>query len=199
VGLTAENTSSATPVWGVIAEVRSQRFTGKVAVGAAPRISVWCRDGQIYLVERDDDAAIQTRLVTSGLISPEDLAHGVALVDGRISLGRLFQRVPHLDRNAVLGSLQRWNEATLDAIADLAADPVEREAGALHPADIDDWVTPSVPLAPPPTLPLTPLPTLAPHPLHSPPGGRPNITPATDDLASRIWRMVDEITMKEGS
>ena len=126
VGLTAENAASAAPVWGVIAEARSQRFTGKVSVGAAPRVAVWCRDGQVYLVERDDDAAVQTRLVTSGLVSPEDLAHGVMLVEGRVSLGRLFQRVPRLDRAQVVGALQRWNDATLDAIADLSADQSNR-------------------------------------------------------------------------
>ena len=224
MGLTAENAASAAPVWGVIAEARSQRFTGTVSVGAAPRVTVWCRDGHVYLVERDDDAAVQTRLVTSGLVSPEDLAHGVMLVEGRVSLGRLFQRVPRLDRAQVVGALQRWNDATLDAIADLSADPVEREAGVIHPADIDDWVTPSTPLLAAPLLaapshsapsltaprlaeqaapvvPILPLPHLpaaqpvialaaAPQP--------PLIPPPADDIASRIWRMVDaELTTKE--
>jgi hypothetical protein len=201
VGLTAENAASAAPVWGVVAEMRSQRFTGRVAVGAAPRVTMWCRDGQIYLAERDDDAALQTRLVMSGLVSPEDLAHGVTLIDGRISLSRLFQRVPRLDRQVVLGAVQRWNDATLDAIADLSADPVEREDGAIHPADIDDWLAPSVPLTP--AAPLLPLPTLAAAPLSAtstPSTGRVATPPPVfDDMASRIWQMVDSIIPKEPS
>lgn len=189
------------PVWGVVAQLSAERFTGKVAVGAAPRVTLWCLDGAVYLTERDDDVALQTRLVTSGLVNPEQLAHGVMLVDDRVSLARLFQRVPDLDRNAILMSLRRTNEATLAAISDLSADPVERVAGMLHPTGVAEWgitmVTPPPPPPPAllptaPTLPTLPqLPTLAGAPRIVETGRVEPSAALADDIASRIWRMVD--------
>lgn len=188
------------PVWSVVAQIGTDRFTGRVAVGAAPRVSVWALDGVVYLVERDDDAAVQTRLVTSGLVSPEQLAHGVMLVDGRVSLARLFQRVPDLDRNGVLQALRRANDSTLSAIADLSADPVERTPALLHPADIAEWGIAVASAAPAPLTILPPTPTIAAVPTLPTLAGTPRpvatgrVEPTAaldDDIASRIWRMVD--------
>ena len=93
--------SGADPIWGFIALIGSERYTGEAAVGIDPRVRLFAVDGRVYFAEREGDAPIGTRLVNCGAVSTTQLEAGVVQIGETTSLARLFQRQPTIDRDAV--------------------------------------------------------------------------------------------------
>ena len=52
------------PIWGFVALIGTERFTGEAAVGLDPRVRLFAVDGRIYFAEREGEAST----------SPESLA-----------------------------------------------------------------------------------------------------------------------------
>lgn len=132
--------SGSDPIWGFVALVRSELFTGEAAVGLDPRVRLFAVEGHIYFAEREDDAPVGTRLVNCGAISANQLARGAVHAGGNESLARLFQRDVTIDRDAVELTVASSTESLLAAIA---ANPVGMpEVSPLrhHSAGLHHWL-----------------------------------------------------------
>lgn len=135
--------SGSDPVWGFVALLRSEQFTGEAAVGLDPRVRLFAVEGHIYCAEREDDAALSTRLVRSGAITAMQLARGSVQAGAAESLARLFQRDATIDRDAVELSVASSTEALLAAIANNPVGMPEVFPLRHHPAGIHHWMLPS--------------------------------------------------------
>ena len=138
--------SGSDPIWGFVALVGSELFTGEVAVGLDPRVRLFAVDGRIYFAEREDDAAVGARLVNCGAISMMQLARGVVQAGGHESLARLFQRDATIDRDAVELTIEVSTESLLATIANNPVGMPEVFPLRYHPAGIHNWLHPTPPV-----------------------------------------------------
>jgi hypothetical protein len=150
------------PIWGFVAQLGSERFTGEAIVGGHPRVHLFADEGHVYFAEREIDAPLSSRLVTTGVISAEQLARGAVHVGGSLSLARMFQRDPSIDRDAVELTLQMLTDSLLEAEAQRPVAQVELVPLRHHPSGIDQWARST-----PAPLPL-PDPSTAPVPMPAP-------------------------------
>ncbi len=139
--------SGSDPIWGFVALVGSEMFTGEAAVGLDPRVRLFAVDGHIYFAEREDDAAVATRLVNCGAITAMQLARGVVQAGGQESLARLFQRDATIDRDAVELTIETATENLLATIAPNLVGMPEVFPLRHHPAGLHHWLR-DAPLAP---------------------------------------------------
>ncbi len=137
--------SGSDPIWGFVAVVRSERFTGEAAVGLDPRVRLFAVDGHIYFAEREDDAPVGTRLVNCGAISTLQLARGVVQAGGHESLARLFQRDATIDRDAVELTIASSTETLLATIANNPVGMPEVFPLRHHATGIHHWLRPTPP------------------------------------------------------
>ena len=132
--------SGSDPIWGFVALVGSELFTGEAAVGLDPRVRLFAVDGRIYFAEREDDAALGTRLVNCGAISTMQLARGAVQAGGQESLARLFQRDATIDRDAVELTIEVATETLLATIANNPVGMPEVFPLRHHSAGIHHWL-----------------------------------------------------------
>ncbi|CAN5619213.1 hypothetical protein BH10ACT2_BH10ACT2_09480 [soil metagenome] len=139
--------SGSDPIWGFVALVGSEKFTGEAAVGLDPRVRLFAVDGHIYFAEREDDVAVATRLVNCGAITAMQLARGVVQAGGQESLARLFQRDATIDRDAVELTIETATETLLATIAHNLVGMPEVFPLRHHPAGLHHWLR-DAPLTP---------------------------------------------------
>ena len=132
--------SGSDPIWGFVALVRSELFTGEAAVGLDPRVRLFAVDGHIYFAEREDDAPVGTRLVNCGAISAMQLARGAVQAGGNDSLARLFQRDATIDRDAVELTVASSTETLLATIANNPVGMPEVFPLRYHSTGIHHWL-----------------------------------------------------------
>jgi len=141
--------SGSDPIWGFVALLSHERFTGEAAVGLDPRVRLFAVDGRVYFAEREGDAPVSTRLVNCGAVSTTQLEHGAVRIGDTTSLARLFQREPGIDRDAVELTIETATEALLESIANKAVGMPEVFPLRHHSSGIHHWLrTASQPLAP---------------------------------------------------
>ncbi len=128
------------PIWGFVALVRSEMFTGEAAVGLDPRVRLFAVEGHVYFAEREDDASVGIRLVNCGAISANQLARGAVQAGGQESLARLFQRDATIDRDAVELTIAASTESLLASIAQNAVGMPEVFPLRHHPAGMHHWL-----------------------------------------------------------
>ena len=165
--------SGTEPIWGFVAQLGAERFSGSAVVGQDPRVRLWVADGSVYLAERDGDASIEDRLVDAGVLSPEQLARGAVQVGATRSLARLFTRDPSIDRDAVELAIELANERVLDEVG--ARPVVRHELHPLrhHPSGLHQW-------APPAAAPVYVAPDENPFALDHQPAVEPAVEPAIE-------------------
>ncbi len=139
--------SGSDPVWGFVALVGSDQFTGEAAVGLDPRVRLFAVEGRIYFAEREDDAPAGTRLVNCGAMSANQLARGAVQAGGHQSLARLFQRDATIDRDAVELTINASTESLLASIAQNPVGMPEVFPLRHHPAGIHHWLQGAPPVA----------------------------------------------------
>lgn len=153
------------PIWGFVALVGSERFTGEAVIGPAPRAHLYAADGRIYYAEREGDPPVGQRLLADGAITALQLEQGTVEVGGGQSLARLFHRQPLIDRDAVELTLESATESLLESIADLAVGEVQVFPLRHHPSGIHHWLrsagATTLAVQPVPTPPVSP--ASAPH------------------------------------
>ncbi len=174
------------PGWVVIDAARDHRFTGELAFETSPEVRVYLDRGRIYLAERVPDPSLGARLVDAGALNAAQLEHGAMRLGESEYLGRLFERVPSVDRHAVLITAEMMTEECVGWLAGqhvrtAAATPYRHHPSGVHrwdrPADCHDLV-PGDPL-PAPAPDEEPIEISPPEPLF-PPGGP--IEPFDDDM-----------------
>lgn len=109
------------PIWGFIAQLGAERFTGQADVGSATRLHLFAREGRVYVAETDGTAPLGTRLVDAGALHQGQLERGQVQLGNVVSLARLFHREPTADRDLVQVALAQLNGSVLEASAN---DPV---------------------------------------------------------------------------
>jgi len=132
--------SGADPIWGFVALIGSERYTGEAAVGIDPRVRLFAVDGRVYFAEREGDAPIGTRLVNCGAVSTTQLEAGVVQIGETTSLARLFHRQPLIDRDAVELTIELATESLLDSIANKAVGMPEVFPLRHHSSGVHHWL-----------------------------------------------------------
>jgi len=150
--------SGSDPIWGFVALVGSESFTGEAAVGLDPRVRLFAVEGRIYFAEREDDAAVGTRLVNCGAITANQLARGAVHAGGHESLARLFQRDATINRDAVELTIEAATESLLASIAPNPVGMPEVFPLRHHSAGLHHWLRGTTPGVPAEDLPANDLP-----------------------------------------
>ncbi len=104
------------PGWMVLNSARESEFTGEVVFDSEPAVRVYLDRGKVYVAERVNDVPIEERLVAARALSRADLDIGALQVEGAIYLGRLFDRVPTVDRVMVMTMTEVMTNETISWI-----------------------------------------------------------------------------------
>lgn len=153
-GITTESSAAplvvngAQPVWLTLNDARERTFTGEIVFETDPEVFAYLDHGIVYYAERATDASLGSRLMDAGVIDKAQLDRGTVRVGDIEHLGRLFDRDPSVDRDAVVVVAEA---ATADLIADLAnrvTTTARVTAYRHHPSGVHRWfVAPLEPLA----------------------------------------------------
>src|SRR3954471_20845536 len=165
------------PGWVVRDAIRERRFTGEVLFGTTPEARVYADRGRIYLAERPSDPSLGARLVDAGALNATQLEHGAMRIGETEHLGRLFERVPSVDRQKVIVTAELMTDECVGWLARLRISDVEVTPYRHHPSGAHRWDGAQAPeLAPGDPLPA-PAPDAAPVAIAPP---EPLFTPIDD-------------------
>ena len=151
------------PGWIVLDAARDHRFTGELSFDVDPEVRVYLDRGTIYLAERTTDPSLGARLIDAGALNAAQLEHGSMRIGDTEHLGRLFERVPSIDRQTTIVMTEMMNDACVGWLARQVVRGVVSTPYRHHPAGIHRWERPDdvVDLRPGDPLPA-PAPTAAP-------------------------------------
>lgn len=127
------------PGWVVLDAARDHRFTGELLFDTTPQVRVSFDRGTIYLAERLTDPSVGARLVDAGALTAGQLERGSVRVGDVEHLGRLFERVPDVDRDAVVVTAEMMTD---ECVAWLAAQRVPEVSWVPyrhHSSGIHQW------------------------------------------------------------
>jgi len=127
------------PVWMMLDAARTRRFSGELTLDLDQVTRVYAERGAIYFAERDGDDNVIDRLVGLGVLSAADVIAGTVDLGGVPHLGRLFERVPGLDRDRVSLAVEHMTAELLASIADLVVDSVEVRSYRHHSSGMVLW------------------------------------------------------------
>jgi hypothetical protein len=167
------------PGWVVLDAIRERHFTGEVIFETTPEAHVYADQGRIYLAERVSDPSLGVRLVDAGALNATQLEHGSMRIGESEHLGRLFERVPSVDRQKVLVTAELMTEECVgwlarQRISDVVVTPYRHHASGAH-----RWDEPS------PVLDLAPG-----EPLPAP---APDAAPVAVGPPEPLFRSVDDL------
>ena len=132
--------SGSDPIWGFVALVGTERFSGETAVGIDPRVRLFAVDGRVYFAEREGDAPIGALLVGAGSVTSAQLEQGSVKIGDTSSLARLFQRDPTIDRDAAELTIALATESLLASIASKPVGLPEVFPLRHHPSGVHHWL-----------------------------------------------------------
>lgn len=125
------------PGWVVLDAARDHRYTGELCFDTAPPVRVFFDRGHIYLAERVTDPSLGARLVDAGALSAVQLERGSVRVGEIEHLGRLFERIPTLDRHTVIVIAEMMTEEcvgwlAVQRVSDVVSLPYRRHESGMH-------------------------------------------------------------------
>lgn len=127
------------PAWVVLDAARDHRFTGELVFHTDDRVHVYLDRGEIYLAETASDPSLGARLVDAGAVNAAQLERGTLRFGDTEHLGRLFERVPSVDRQFVVLVTEMMNEACVTDLARRQVSAVESIPYRHHPAGVYHW------------------------------------------------------------
>ncbi|MDO8392188.1 MAG: hypothetical protein Q7V57_17060 [Actinomycetota bacterium] len=128
------------PAWQVIEAARQRHLTGELTLATAPTTTVYLRDGEVYFAERSTDSGLGVRLLVSGVINRQQLGKGALLINGIEHLGRMFDRDPSIERQAVELCVETMTDDTLVGAANEIVADYRLTLYRRHSAGIDRWM-----------------------------------------------------------
>jgi hypothetical protein len=131
--------SEPRPVWAILDSAGARRFTGQVTLHLEPTVFTYFQDGEIYLAEREGDAPFAQRLIEYGVLSDTELEAGTVRLGGIQHLGRLFERVPSLNRDQVELALEVITSELVGEIADHTVLTTTIATYRHHPSGVNKW------------------------------------------------------------
>ena len=131
--------SGPQPGWMTLDEARERAFTGEIVFEVDPEVFVYLDNGVVYYAERASDPSLARRLVEAGVIEQIQLERGTVRVGDVEHLGRLFDREPSVDRDAVMVVTETSTEDLTTELANHAVTTVRVTAYRHHPSGIHRW------------------------------------------------------------
>lgn len=131
------------PGWVVLDAARDHRFTGELIFDTSVEARVYFDRGRIYLAERSSDPSLGSRLVDAGALNAAQLEHGSLRIGDSEHLGRLFERVPSIDRHSVLVTAEMMTEECVGWLAGQQIRAVRSSAYRHHPSGVHRWERPN--------------------------------------------------------
>lgn len=135
----ALSASGPQPVWMTLDEARDRGFTGEIVFEVDPEVLAYLDNGVVYYAERTADGPLSRRLVEAGVVDSEQLERGTVCVGDIEHLGRLFERDPSVDRDAVLVMTEASTESLIAEMANDAVATVRVTAYRHHPSGVHRW------------------------------------------------------------
>jgi hypothetical protein len=153
-GITAETSSAplvvngAQPVWLTLNDARERAFTGEIVFETDPEVVAYLDHGIVYYAERVSDASLGSRLLDAGVVDKAQLDRGTVRVGDIEHLGRLFDRDPSVDRDAVVVVAEAATEELIADLANRVTATARVTAYRHHPSGVHRWfVAPLEPVA----------------------------------------------------
>ncbi len=129
----------ARPVWAVLDAAGARHFTGEITLHCVPTVRAWFNGGELYFAEREGDPGLADRLLAMGVLSTDDLSAGSVQLGAVTHLGRLFDRVPRLDRDHVELALEILTGEVVGEIADHVVEEITIASYRHHPSGVVKW------------------------------------------------------------
>ena len=153
-GITAETPAAplavkgAQPVWLTLNDARERGFTGEIVFETDPEVFAYLDHGIVYYAERVNDASLGRRLLDAGVIDKAQLDRGTVRVGDIEHLGRLFDRDPSVDRDAVIVVAEAATGGLIADLANRVTATARVTAYRHHPSGVHRWfVAPVDPVA----------------------------------------------------
>ncbi len=127
------------PGWVALDHARDHGFTGEIVFHARPEVRVYVDNGVVYFAERAGDETLGRRLLAAGLVDAVQLERGTVRVGGVEHLGRLFDREPSIDRDAVLVLTEDTTAALVADLANNVIAPTTATAYRHHGSGVHRW------------------------------------------------------------
>ncbi|HUF99271.1 MAG TPA: hypothetical protein VMM60_14165 [Ilumatobacter sp.] len=127
------------PGWVVLDAIRHRGFTGSVFLGGSPAVRVFADQGDIYWAEEVAAPSVGARLVDAGAITAVQLERGAVRHADVERLERLFERVPAIERDAVVVVARALAEQSLVGIARQTVVSATAEPYVHHTSGIHLW------------------------------------------------------------
>jgi hypothetical protein len=118
---------------------RFHAYTGEVSFSTDPLVRLYLDGGTVYHAEREGDPPISRVLRDLGIVEADQLERGMVRVGDVEHLGRLFDREPSIDRDAVMVVMETRTEAIVRELANRATASVNISAYRHHPSGIHRW------------------------------------------------------------
>jgi hypothetical protein len=136
----------ARPVWAVLDAAGVRRFTGEITLGIDPVVRVWFQSGEVYLALRDGQPEVPQLLLDYEVVTRSQLQQGMVQLAGVDHLGRLFDRVPLIDRDRVELALEIATAQLLGEIADHVVTDIDIASYRHHPSGVAKWIRRTTPV-----------------------------------------------------
>ena len=132
--------SGPRPVWAVLDGAIARRFTGEVTIHLDPMVRAYFQDGHVYFAERDGDAPLAERLLQLGVVTEDDLRKGMISLGVIAHLGRLFDRVPTVERDQVELALEVMTGQLLGVIGNRTITDTSVATYRHHSSGVNRWL-----------------------------------------------------------
>jgi hypothetical protein len=129
----------AQPAWLTLNQARERAFTGEIVFETDPEVHAYLDNGIVYYAERVSDASLGRRLLEAGLVDIDQLERGTVRVGDVEHLGRLFDREPSVDRDAVTVMAETATEQLVAELANRSTATVRVTAYRHHPSGVHRW------------------------------------------------------------
>lgn len=132
------------PGWRVLDAARAQQFTGEVRFETQQAVSIYFDGGHAYCAVSAGDPSFCQRLIDAGVADPAQLERGVIRIGNVENLGRLFDRDPSIDRDAVMVVLELATDHVVTTVANTVTSSFSLTAYRHHASGVHRWfVAPS--------------------------------------------------------
>lgn len=135
----ALSVSGPQPVWMILNEARERAFTGEVVFETDPEVFAYFDNGIVYFAERASDTSLARRLVDAGVLDGVQLERGTIRLGDVEHLGRLFDRDPSVDRDAVMVMAETVTEELIAELANTAVVRARVTAYRHHRSGLHRW------------------------------------------------------------
>jgi hypothetical protein len=127
------------PVWMTLNQARERAFTGEIVFETDPEVHAYLDNGIVYYAERSSDVSLGRRLLEAGVVDTDQLQRGTVRVGDIEHLGRLFDRDPSVDRDAVVVMAETATGQLVAELANRSTATVRATAYRHHPSGVHRW------------------------------------------------------------